>query len=163
MQKPCSLPAALACVLFLTGNGLRAADSQMPSEPHQRSINTAIWTPGTVSTSFANFSGAIWGVPDGKVLVIEHISARVVVNPGEKVSVSVTCQGTGTGGLSSHQLQLTSAGVFDSHERLVGSSPFRCYTTGNLLVSFSRNSVAGLNVIAGTEFSFTGFLADPPK
>ena len=144
-----------------------AADPPIPSHPYQKSVNTDNWiaSGGGSSNSSASFSGIIWSIPADKILVVEHVSARVRVNPGEKVNVVVACLSSPAieVGLSSHQIVLSSAGQFDGLERLVGSAPLRCYTSSNFQVGFIRNSVAPVSVTAGVEFSVTGYLVDPPK
>jgi hypothetical protein len=159
MKNASSLSLLAACVLFL--GAVDALAQGNPAEPYQRSVNTSVWTnSGTGTTSFVNFSGN-WSIPAGKMLVVEHVSVRVRANPGERISVSVTCQGT-PAGLSAHRLVLSSQGTFDGFEHLVGTTPLRCYTTGLLLVNVQRNSQKPLTLAANTEFSVTGFLADVP-
>jgi hypothetical protein len=165
MLNSCNL-RALVCVCSLSAGLAIAAEPPTPSQPYQASINTSIWNtsgPGA-TTSSASFSGPVWSIPANKILVVEHVSARVRVNPGEKVNVSITCQSSATInlGLSEHQLVLTSVGQFDGLERLVGSMPLRCYTTSTLLVGLVRNAVG--TVSPGlTEVAVSGFLVDPPK
>ena len=159
-------PAAVVCVCCLSAGLATATEPPTPSQPYQKSTNTSVWNtsgPGA-TTSSVSFFGPIWSIPADKILVVEHVSARVRVNPGEKVNVSITCQSSGTinVGLTEHQLVLTPVGQFDGLERLVGSMPLRCYTTGSFLVGFVRNGVG--TVSPGlTEFAVTGFLVDPPK
>jgi hypothetical protein len=155
--------AALAGLSLLPTIG--RAESGIPAQPHQKAVNTANWVNGLGNTSHANFSGVIWGIPDNKILVIEHVSARVLTNPGEKVTVSITCQSSNviSVGFAEHHLPLSFGGQFNGQDRLVGGSPFRCYTSNNMIVSFSRNSTAPVNGISTVEFSFTGYLVDPPK
>lgn len=133
----------------------------VPAEPHQQTINTAVWTDSDDGTrSFASFFNT-WSIPAGRVLVGEHVSVIVRVNPGEKVSVSITCQGT-PAGLSGHRLPLTLQGTFGGFDHLVGTAPLRCYTSNQMVVSFVRNSTAPLTLNANTEFAVSGFLADIP-
>jgi hypothetical protein len=144
----------------------RSQTPDMPSQPYQKAVNTGAWTIGPNNTSTAIFSGAVWQIPDGKILIIQHISARARINRGESVNVSVTCQGSNginVGGLAEHQLLLQPVGVFDNLERLAGSSPFRCYTGGNMIVSFQRNSSAVISALVSAEFSVTGLLVDVAK
>jgi hypothetical protein len=157
----CIVAAAWLMIYPTTG---KAAD--MPAQPYQVAVNTGSWTIGPNNNSTVSFSGPLWAIPDGKILVIEHISARARVNRGEAVNVSVTCQGSGTvnvGGLAEHQLILQSAGIFDNLDRLVGSSPFRCYSSNKMSVTFVRNSSSLIPGIVSAEFAVTGFLVDPPK
>ena len=136
----------------------------LPEVPYQKSINTNVWLTSGQNSS-VSFSGINWQIPVNKVLVIEHVSARVRVNPEEKVNVSITCQGQDLG-LSEHQLTMTFQGQFDGFDRLAGSSPLRCYTRGTpagLVVGFLRNSTSAINLDVSAEVSVTGYLADPPK
>jgi hypothetical protein len=163
-----------ACALFVGAVDARAQTAvdivnplpvpvrtTVPAEPHQKSVNSNVWTnAGTGTTSFINFSG-LWSIPAGKVFVVEHVSVRVRVNPGEKISVAMTCQGT-PAGLSAHRVGVTSQGVFDGFEHLVGTTPLRCYTNNSLIISVTRNSQKPLTLAANTEFSVSGFLADVP-
>jgi len=174
MKNRFSLPTMVAVGLLLAPVNVQAqapvriveplpvpVQTTIPAEAYQRSVNTAVWTEANNgATSTAGFFN-IWGIPAGKALVVEHVSVRVRVNPGEKVSVSIACLGT-PAGVSNHHLTLTSQGTFDGFEHLVGSTPLRCYTTNQLIVSFVRNSIAPLTLTANTEFSVSGFLSDIP-
>jgi hypothetical protein len=174
MKVTAALPLMTACALIVGSPDARAQTqvdivnplpvpvrTTVPAAPHQRSVNSNVWTnAGSGTTSFINFSG-LWGIPAGRVFVVEHVSLRVRVNPGERISVSVTCQGT-PAGLSAHRLVLTSQGTFDGFEHLAGTTPLRCYTNNSLLVNIIRNSQKPLTLVANTEFSVSGFLADVP-
>jgi len=164
------VPVVLTCVMFgaaVSAQAQAKVQLSLPDEPFQVAVNTSgnAWTSisGT-NTSGISLSGALtWNIPAGKILVVEHVSARALVNSGEKVTVSITCQSAGVG-LSQHQLAMTSQGVFDLIDRLSGSSPLHCYTGSNLIVTFLRNSTAGLGSLpVSAEFSITGYLVDPPK
>jgi hypothetical protein len=159
MKSTFPLPFLLTCALFL--GSVDAQAQGLPAEPYQRSVNTSVWTnSGTGTTSFVNFSGN-WSIPAGKVLVVEHVSVRVRVNAGERITVSLTCQGT-PAGLSAHRLVLTSQGTFDGFEHLVGTTPLRCYTSNQMIVNIVRNSQKPLTLTANAEFSVSGFLAAVP-
>jgi hypothetical protein len=164
-----SIPIMLAVALFVAvvhAGAQAKVQITIPEVPYQKSINSNVWLPSGLNNSSINFAGITWQIPADKVLVIEHVSARVRVNPEEKVNVSITCQGQDLG-LSEHQLIMTFQGQFDGFDRLAGSSPLRCYTRGTPLglnVSFLRNSTSALNPVGpSAEFSVTGYLADPPK
>src|SRR5262249_36530280 len=72
---------AVVCVCCLFAGLATAADPPTPSQPYQKSLNTSVWnTSGpNATTSSASFFGPIWRIPADKILVVEHVSARVRV------------------------------------------------------------------------------------
>jgi len=157
--------AGLLSLASLVNTAEAASQFDAPLQPYQKTLVAAVWN-GSGSISTIGFAGSSWGIPDGKVLVIEHVSAKAVANPGEKIALEITCQGSGALsnlGLSQHELILTSAGQFEGLDRFVGGSPLSCYTSNAMIAVFVRNSSAPINGAALAQISVTGFLADPAK
>jgi hypothetical protein len=85
------------------------------------------------------------GVPAGRVLVVEHVSARASVPIGQQVTGSVTCQGQDLG-LADRSLIFKDHGAFGAVSAFAATQVMRCFASGagGILFGIQRNSSTGL-------------------
>ena len=118
--------------------------------------------------SVRNFS---FDIPEGKMLVVEHVSFRAELPPGQAAAATLRCQGGLAIDPAHFRIPFELEGTFpvEVGETVVGlslfvaNSPVRCYADGSqgLAASVLRNSTTG--AAGRINFSFSGHLvAQPP-
>jgi hypothetical protein len=99
------------------------------------------------------------GVPSGKRLVIETVTARCYVPPGQVPFIELTTV-LGTSPID-HFLAPVKTGVFGSSEIFAATNAVRLYADAGTIVTFrfSRSLSTGL---AGCSLTISGYLEDVP-
>ena len=176
-----ALVAGLAALLAPTSTQGQGKGS--PPTQNVNVVNTplpvndvSVPVPFQKSSEFVNmpdgerFRSFSTDIPEGKLLVVEHVSFRAQLPPGQAVTASLTCQG-GTGlSPATFRIPFELEGTFDVEvggtvvgmSEFVANSPVRCYADGSsgLLSQVQRNSPTG--AAGRINFSFSGHLVDKP-
>lgn len=126
-------------------------------QPYQVQESVGVTSPN------GYYKTASFDVPAGKRLVIELVTIKAAVDPGERITearVEVTKAG---GGVLSHHLTPTALGVSPGGgETFAVTQPLRLYCeagTGALKIQTERTSTSGAYL---TLFSVSGYLIDLP-
>jgi hypothetical protein len=109
----------------------------------------------TTAEEFAVFTVA---VPSGKLLVVQHVSARVSVPIGQQAKATMSCQGQAGGGVATHSLIMSHLGTFEGMDEFAASLAVSCYASGSngMLIGIVRNSNA--SPMTDIEVSVSGHL-----
>ena len=102
-------------------------------------------------------------VPEGKVLVIEHVSVLARVPAGQQVRAEVFTQGQSLPGMI--MIPLSLQGTFGGFDNWVGSEAVTMYAAGSFPGRFTvqRNSSAGdVGPFDTVKVSYIGYLVDKP-
>jgi len=136
--------------------------SSLPSEErYQRTLTWDAWSPFNNGTSGRSFSGN-WDIPDDKILVIEYISARVSVNPGDMAYFDGICQGADV--LPAHVLlPLSTVGKYGAYDTMIGGVAAACYAGNSLIIDVRRNSDVPAATTDAVTVSVVGHFVDRPQ
>lgn len=124
-------------------------------EPFQRSSRFDNWG-GKEFRSFSSIS-----VPEGKMLIVEKVSFRVAVEPGQQVHARVSFQGADLPGAVYVPMEFQ--GTFDGKDVYVGAETVTAYAAGTnapVLATAVRSSTSGNG--GAVEFSLIGYFVDSP-
>jgi hypothetical protein len=107
-------------------------------------------------------------VPLGRVLVVESVSARVVVPTGQIVTAQVSCTGSSSNGqfASASQFLLFQTFTIGAQDRFLAHQLVRCYVAGtgsgsDLTAVVQRHPSDG--VFGSVDVSIAGSLLDTPE
>jgi hypothetical protein len=131
----------------------QAVDTGTESEPFQRDEE-----PDPVTDSFIIVP--VQTMPAGRVVIVEHVSARVQVPVGQAVKGTVHCQGPGLGAVT-HTLIFIAQGTFQNGAAtaFAASHVMRCFAgQGGIQFVIQRNSVDSTTSMTGIEVSVSGHL-----
>ncbi|HSF04712.1 MAG TPA: hypothetical protein VLG10_02880 [Methylomirabilota bacterium] len=107
-------------------------------------------------------------VPAGRVLVVENISARVVVPKGQIVTAQVNCNGASQGGqfASASQFLLFQTTTIEGQDRYLAQQLARCYVAGTTsqseLTAVVQRHPSDVGLFESVDVSVSGFLMDTP-
>lgn len=124
-------------------------------EPFQRSSRFDNWG----GKEFRSFSGI--SLPEGKLLIIEKVSFRMAVEPGQRVHARVSFQGADLPGTVYVPMQFQ--GTFGGKDVYVGAETITAYAAGTaapVLASAVRSSASGNG--GAVEFSLIGYFVESP-